>query len=90
MSITVQLLLNSIMQMVATILWLRTSRHAGCRTCLTPAHCIRPLTFAQLGGWQLTADAVNSKNGLHAPIIVTCHFALTMSAVAVQPAQMHF
>ncbi len=57
MVITIQLLLSSIMQMVATILWLRMSRHAGCSTCLTPAHCIKPFTFAQLGGLQLMDDA---------------------------------
>jgi hypothetical protein len=56
MIITIQLLLNSIMQIVATILWLRMSRHAGCSTCLTPAYCIKPFTFAQLGGLQLTDD----------------------------------
>ncbi len=54
MIITIQLLLSSIMQMVATILWLRMSRHAGCSKYLTPACCIKPFTFAQLGGWQLT------------------------------------
>lgn len=54
MSITIQLLLSSTMQMVATILWLRMSRHAGCSKYLTPAFCIKPSTFAQLGGWQLT------------------------------------